>query len=249
MRKLILFVSLWAAPVAAQDVWVLGEIHDNPAHHIEQANLVAEIQPTAVVFEMLSPDQADIINRDVDPAEVGNAVGWADSGWPDYSIYQPIFEQLNGARVYGASLPREVVMSAAGQGAAAVFGPDAGDFGLAPLDAEKQAAFEEEIFLSHCSAMPRDVLGGIVEAQRLRDAHFARVALSALRETSGPVAVITGNGHARNDRAIPAIIASAAPEVDVVSYGILENADDSGLYDVTIVTGAFDRPDPCDAFN
>ena len=249
MRKLILFVGLWAAPVAAQDVWVLGEIHDNPAHHVEQANLLADIQPTAVVFEMLSPDQAAIINGGIDPAGIGDAVDWADSGWPDYAIYQPIFEQLDGARVYGASLPREVVMSAAGQGATSIFGPDAVNFGLGPLDAETQAAFEEEIFLSHCSAMPRDILGGIVESQRLRDAHFARVTLTALRETGGPVAVITGNGHARNDRAIPAIIASAAPDVDVVSYGILETADDSGLYDVTIVTGAFDRPDPCDAFN
>ena len=55
---LAILLGLAAAPAAAQDVVILGEIHDNPAHHEVQAERVADIQPRALVFEMLTPEQA-----------------------------------------------------------------------------------------------------------------------------------------------------------------------------------------------
>ena len=37
------------------DILVLGELHDNPAHHLYQAQIVAAAHPSALVVEMLSP--------------------------------------------------------------------------------------------------------------------------------------------------------------------------------------------------
>ena len=43
------------------DVVLLGEVHDNPAHHAFQAEAVAYLAPRALVFEMLTPAQAALV--------------------------------------------------------------------------------------------------------------------------------------------------------------------------------------------
>ncbi len=248
MKTLILLMSCLATPLVGQDIFVLGEVHDNPAHHLEQALRISEIGPSAVVYEMLTPAMADIVNQsdNLDPA-LGDKIGWEEAGWPDFTIYAPVFA-ASDAPVYGAALPRAQIMGAIGKGAAAVFGSHALDYGLGPLPAEVQADFEQEINLDHCEALPQEMWSGMVEAQRLRDAHFAKVALQALEDTGGPVVVITGNGHARNDRAIPAVIALARPDVAVTSLGILESDDQANLYDEVVITDPAEREDPCLAF-
>ena len=234
------------------DVVFLGEIHDNPLHHKGQARAVAAIHPPAVVFEMLSPTQAARITpallRDRDALQ--QALGWNASGWPDFAIYYPVFQALGGARVYGAARPRAAVRRAFEEGAAAVFGPGAGRLGLdRPLPSAELAAREDEQFQDHCEAMPRDLMGGMVEAQRLRDADLAQAALTALSETGGPVVVITGKGHARRDWGAPALLRVAAPERRLLTVGFLEHAPEAPPpFDFWVVTDPTLREDPCKAF-
>ena len=73
-----------AAAQSAQIV-ILGEVHDNPGHHARQAEIIAMIDPAAVVFEMISADAAARITPDLarDPAALALALDWANSGWPD----------------------------------------------------------------------------------------------------------------------------------------------------------------------
>ncbi|MEJ2019704.1 MAG: ChaN family lipoprotein, partial [Maritimibacter sp.] len=54
-------LPVWAGGLdgVAADVVVLGEQHDNPAHHLVQAEAVAELAPKALVFEMLTEAQAE----------------------------------------------------------------------------------------------------------------------------------------------------------------------------------------------
>ncbi|NBT31976.1 MAG: hypothetical protein EBT13_08780, partial [Rhodobacteraceae bacterium] len=79
MRKLVTALLLCAAPALADppnaDVYVLGEVHDNPAHHLRQAEIVGQVAPRAIVFEMLSPAQvAAAATADVqNPADLGDA--------------------------------------------------------------------------------------------------------------------------------------------------------------------------------
>ena len=86
-------------------------------------------------------------------------------------------------------------------------------FGLdAALDPEEQATREAGQMAAHCDALPDHVLPGMVEAQRLRDAALSRAIVAAILETDGgPVAVITGNGHARTDWGIPPMLTRALP--------------------------------------
>ncbi|MFB2531281.1 ChaN family lipoprotein [Paracoccus sp. p3-h83] len=265
-------VAAWlAGPALAQDaalhlaenpvdIAILGEVHDNPQHHRNQAAAIATLAPTAVVFEMLTPEQAARA-RDIDPRDaksLARALDWANSGWPDFALYAPVFAHVPKGGIRGAALPRDHVRRAMTEGAAAVFGTGAAQYGLArPLPKDQAARLAEEIGDDHCGALPDTALPGMVEAQRLRDAAFARATLAALSETGGPVVLITGTGHARKDRAVPAMLAKAAPEARIFALGQSEcdgqtctEAGDAApdLYDMLILTAPTPRPDPCLAF-
>jgi len=241
-----------AADIPPEPIVIVGEVHDNPHHHQFQADVILAQRPAAVVFEMLSPEQAAVITPELlgDAAALEAALGWEASGWPDFDIYYPIFAALGAARVYGAAAPRDMVRAAIGSGAAAVFDGDAARFGLdKSLPDAQQAAREADQQVAHCNALPEQMLGGMVEAQRLRDATFAAVTAQALSDTGGPVIVITGNGHTRRDRGIPAALAHAGI-TDVIAFGQFEEPPEGDVpFDLWRVTDPVERDDPCAAFS
>ena len=253
--KAFLYASLLTAlscAAQAQDILILGEVHDNPAHHAVQAEKVSALAPKALVFEMLTPDQTDgdVMPTGSDQQTLATRFDWADSGWPDFAMYYPIFAAAPSAQVYGAGVPREDAYESLQGGVPAIFGDEAADYGLdVPLPPDQQDAREALQMSAHCDALPQDMLGGMVDIQRLRDAELARVALRALSDTGGPVAVITGNGHARRDWGMPAYLARVAPDLEVQVIGQTE--DDSPLeggFDAVLSAPSVERPDPCDAF-
>lgn len=261
LSALLLFVHAAAASqiapeglryLPAADVTILGEVHDNIYHHANQVRAVAAIAPRALVFEMLSPEQAALITpalRD-DPVALQAALGWEASGWPDFTMYYPIFAAAPQATIFGGALPRDEVRRALTEGPAAVFGPEAARYGLAdPLPADEQAAREADQQRAHCNALPEAALPGMVAAQRLRDAGLARAVILAAEATGGPVVLITGTGHARVDRGAPVALARVAPDLRVISVGQYER-DPGPLapHDYWLVTDPVPRSDPCAAF-
>ena len=227
------------------DVYILGEVHDNALHHDGQARVVAAAQPKAVVFEMLSSEQAAKVTPELlrDQAALGAALEWEASGWPDFAIYWPVFAALGDAKVYGAARPREQVRRAFKEGAAAVFGAG---YGLEqPLQEGQLEQRKQEQFADHCEAMPLKMMGGMVEAQRFRDAAFADTVMQAYRETGGPVVLITGNGHARKDWGAPTMLEG----VKVLVVGFVEDpVEGEPPFDFWMATEAAEREDPCLAF-
>ncbi|SHG71421.1 ChaN family lipoprotein [Marivita hallyeonensis] len=260
MRSLLFSLTFCAPTVVAAggifdgaDIVFLGELHDNPAHHVRQAEYVAEIAPTAVVFEMLTQAQADLVTPALlaDEVALEAALGWNDSGWPDFAMYYPIFEAASEAAFFGAAVPREAAMAAMQAGVAEAFRGDAATFGLEkPLPEEQQAAREALQLAAHCDAMPADMLPVMVDIQRLRDAELAFSALQALDQYGAPVVVITGNGHARLDWGAPVYVQAAAPEVRIASLGQGEEGAGapSGTFDHVETSAPADRGDPCEAF-
>jgi uncharacterized iron-regulated protein len=122
-------------------------------------------------------------------------------------------------------------------------------FGLdQPLPEAEQTAREADQQANHCNAMPEKMLPVLVDFQRLRDAALAAAADKALAETGGPVAVITGNGHARMDRGLAVYLAKARPEVAIRSLGQSEDGHISGQFDLVLDASSVERPDPCLAF-
>lgn len=240
------------------DIVILGEVHDNPRHHEIQARVVDALQPAALVFEMIPQTHETEVNRlreeGATRAELARTLDWENSGWPDFTFYARILEAAPEARVVGGGQPIADVRKAMSEGAAQVFGPEASSYGLdEPLDNQAQEAREQRQYSAHCEAIPKEMLSGLVEAQRFRDAGLADAALRARAATdSGLVVVITGNGHANLDSGLPEALRFAAPELEVVSLGQLEAEPESNApppYDFHHVSAPpSDRPDPCAEF-
>jgi uncharacterized iron-regulated protein len=233
------------------DVVFLGEVHDNPAHHDIQARAIAAIGPKALVFEMLTAQQAAAMPDNLPlKDDLRILLDWDSSGWPDFALYYPLFTAAPDAAVFGAGLPRDVARAAMGQPMDQVFAGDAARFGLTEaLPADQQEAREELQARAHCDALPQDLLPAMVAIQRLRDAMLADAALRAVEQTGGPVVVITGTGHARTDWGAPYLLAQAAPDLHILSVGQFEIAvEDTPPYDYWTVTDPHPRPDPCAAF-
>lgn len=258
MRRVLAFcaigvpVALFASVDDTAEVIFLGEVHDNPAHHQRQAELVADIAPVAIVWEMITTEQAAMVSPELvgDEDALAVALNWSESGWPAFEMYYPIFAAAPDAAHFGAALPRGEARASMGQPLVDVFGEGAAQFGLdQPLPVAQQAAREELQFAAHCDALPREMLPMMVNVQRLRDARIAQAALKAYEETGGPVAVITGNGHARLDWGAPAALALAAPDVQIFALGQAEDgrgAPDGG-FDLVETFPPVDREDPCAA--
>ena len=233
------------ALLATADVVIIGETHDNPAHHEVQAQIVAALQPAGLVLEMLTPEHVSVLTKDVQ----GFSEAWEEAGWPDYEMYLPIFTASN-AEIFGAAVPRDVARASYTEGVAAHFDGDVALFGLdQPLPRDQQEQRLDLQFFAHCEAMPRVALGGMIEVQRLRDAMLAKVAIDALEHVGKPVVVITGNGHARTDWGVPATLQQAHTDIIVKSIGQAEDGNaPEGTFDLVYDAPSVDRPDPCETF-
>jgi len=236
----------------AADVVILGEVHDNPLHHAHQARAVAAIAPAALVFEMILPHDAARITPELraDADALAEALDWSARGWPDFAMYYPLIAAAPQAAIHGGDVPRDDVRRAVTEGAANVYGVGADALGLStPLPADEQSIREARQAAAHCGMLPENLLPGMVEAQRLRDAALAQAAIAAHRDTGGPVVVITGTGHAHNDWGMAANLRAAAPGLKVLTIGQYEIPATGPLpHDLWLITEATPRPDPCAVF-
>ncbi|MEM7507420.1 MAG: ChaN family lipoprotein [Pseudomonadota bacterium] len=243
------------------DIVILGEVHDNPRHHIRQADLVAALEPGGLAFEMVPEASEEGIAvfqaQGAEPGEIGPAIGWDRLGWPDWDLYAPIFEAAPDARITGGAVATSTLRRAMSEGAAAAFDGDAARYGLTIRpDAATQRVLEDEMIVAHCNKLPRDAAGRMAEAQRLRDARFAN-AVERARGSNDQAVLITGNGHARTDRGVPAYLARSNPDLLVAALGQVEveaganepSAYGDLAYDYVWFSARVDRPDPCAAFN
>lgn len=244
--------------LATADIVVLGEVHDNPAHHLAQAHVVGALAPSGIAFEMIPEASEEGIDAFLAqggaPGDIGPAIGWEKLGWPDWAIYRPIFEAASPDVYFaGGAVSRAVLRRAASGGREAwllappIFQPVLTE----PLPPAQQAAMEAEMIDAHCGHLPASAAPAMVESQRLRDASFAAAALRAQMRTGGRVVLITGNGHARTNVGVPHYIKAIKPGLEVLSVGLLEAepADPAAEpYDFIWVTEPHPRDDPCAQF-
>jgi uncharacterized iron-regulated protein len=221
------------ARLAAARFILLGERHDHPDHHAFQALLVRGVAATGrrptVAFEMLAADQAAALAAHLkdaprDAAGLGDAVGWARSGWPAWPLYQPIAEAAlaAGLPLAAANLPAGTARAVARGDLGALEPALVRRHGLdRPAAPAVQAAMEAEMRDSHCGQLPDTLLPAMVTAQRARDAAMAERLLAAVGD--GAV-LIAGAGHVRTDRGVPIYLTARAPGAAVASLAFIEVA-------------------------
>ena len=231
----------------------IGERHDNPEHHALQAELVRRLKPRGIAFEMIPRALEGRVNelrlRGVSRAELGKALDWENSGWPDWDLYAPILEAAPQAYIAGGGLSRETLNAIYRDGPAALGDAFVERYRLDDAMPEAvMAAMLEAQFTGHCGMIGRAKLAPMVTIQRVWDASYADALLRAAERGGGKAVLICGNAHARLDYGAPHYL-RAAGAGGVASIGMLEGDEmaEEGAYSVTLSADAPVRDDPCAA--
>ncbi len=233
--------------LAAADWRFLGEKHDNADHHRLQAERIAALKPTGVVFEHL--DDADPIGAPATPADLATAVGWADSGWPEFAMYEPVFAATMTA---GAAIlpghPTNDQLRSVSRGGYEALGDAVTGLPLdRPLDDAGTASLTQEIIDAHCGHANEQMVASMIRLQRMKDAWMAR----AMTRHGQGVVLVAGGGHTRADRGVPhyldgTSVVVAFREVSVDELDPAAYADEGA--DFVWFTPRVDDTDPCEEF-
>ena len=250
---------LVAARASLARVVYLGETHDNPVHHAHQARVLqallrAGARP-ALAFEMLTQDQQPEVDgamRGADGAAALDArLRWRERGWPDFAMYQPLFELALSDRlpVIAADLDPGTVRRIAKEGLGVL--PEAElDRVVSRLrpDPEREARLEREIAEAHCGLLPAAAIPFMVQAWHARNVVMARHIGQALDE-GRRVVVIVGRGHLERG-GLPDQLHALRPGtrqliVDFAEAPLDESAPPPGPNSIRWLTRGVDRGDPC----
>ncbi len=156
-------------------------------------------------------------------AGLGPAIGWEKTGWPSWSIYQPIARAVFAHKLALApGNPGKAAVRRVGKGGlAALPAPDRRRLVLdRPLPRLLREALTDELERGHCNLVPRSALGPMRAVQRLRDAVMADQLLKAGAETGA--ILIAGGGHVRADYAVPWYLTHREPDMSVASVIMIE---------------------------
>lgn len=250
---------------------LLGEVHDDAAHHAIRARLITRIAKRgarpAVVFEQFDLDHDGALH-DAQAAGV-DAERLADAGMLDRKGWRwPLHEPL-----VAAALAMHLPVRAGNLSRASLHGdPDEVLRADPPLRTRLHAAqwtaaqdreLRADIVASHCGMLPETLVPRLVLAQRMRDAAMAQALVDDA--TADGAILIAGNGHVRADLGVPVYLRSReSPDAGmrIVTVGFLEvNAGDEAAadfpqaivaeqpgFDYLWLTPPIPRPDPCEAF-
>lgn len=247
-----------AARARDAQVVYLGESHDNPHHHVDQARVLESMLASgarpALAFEMLSGDQQPAVNEatapGADPAALGARLRWQERGWPDFTMYRPLFDLARryGLPVVALDLDQPTVRRIAKTGLAGL--PAGERSGLASRldpDPGRDAALARDIDVAHCGLLPGSAVPSMVDAWHARNVNMGRRIVQALERVS-QVVVIVGRGH-QDPGGLPDQVESLRPGTRQLILDLVEAGSEEAP---TITEGrivwprpAVERPDPC----
>lgn len=247
--------------IAAADIALLGEIHDNPAHHRLQARLLQRAgeqgrRPALAMEQFDSEWQAaiDAARASSSSAAAVAKAGRISTGW-EWPLYKPLVAYALKLQlpIVAANFSRSRTKAVFAGGHAALGDGEAGRLGLDQAwTAAQNAGMRRLLVEGHCGD-DSPVIDKLIPVQRARDAYMADAILA--RSGAGVVATI-GRVHARADIGVPLYLQRRAPEKRVLSLGLVEvmegNSDPAdyadaapGIHDLVWFTPAAARPDPC----
>ncbi len=250
--------------VAAADIALLGETHDNAAHHEIQLRLlravVAAGRRPALAMEQIDTEWQSAVDAAIaegaTPESIASA-GHVSAGW-SWKLYAPLaaFALAERLPIVALNIPRESTRRIVQDGLAALGPGEEERLALAGTwNAVRAAGMHAAIVEGHCGE-DSPMTDRLADVQRARDAVMADRILA--HGAHGVVAIL-GRGHARADLAVPIYLAARAPAMRVVSMGIVEVDEDvdgvdgypearPGRFDLVWFTSRADRSDPCAGF-
>lgn len=231
---------------------LLGEVHDNPEHHRQRAELLSRLladgRATRVVFEQMDrASDAALAAAPRDPEAVADAGGLDRAGWR-WPLHRVLVEAAlaGGATIAGGNFDRDLARRLVREGAAAAPAELRIALETVPWSAAQDETVRGAIEQGHCGALPPDRVAPMALVQRLRDASLAQ---AMLRAPEPRVVLIAGNGHVRKDLGVPHYLrAAGVASSQIVALGFVEDRDASMPFDLRQLTPGVERPDPCEGF-
>lgn len=231
---------------------LLGEVHDEPLHHLRRAELIKALsaQSPVVVAEQLEAGKQVQYTGHLteDLAQAGfDAKVW------NWEVYAPMFSTLATEKIplVGGNLSLETVRQIAKQGEVALPTALAAKIQAAPLSEAAKAILVADLEAGHCGHLPRALLPNFILAQRVRDASM----LNSMQQVARtPVILLAGNGHVRKDYGIPTLLPPSQPTVVSIGFLQLDTLTSEAIqayqaqYDYVWLTGAVEAEDTCATF-
>jgi uncharacterized iron-regulated protein len=249
-----------ATRAQSAEVVYLGELHDNPAHHAIQAQvleaLLAAGNRPALAFEMVPETRQAALEAAVrgngDRAEVDKQIAWTAGGWPDFAMYWPLFElaRKHGLPVVAGDLDPAINrrISRNGLGAARAAGDDPLRLRSAlPDDPARDRAIVRRLREAHCNQVSETRAMRILESWYARNVVLARRLSDALTRAPQVVAIIV-RGH-QTPGAVPEQLEALRPGTRQLVVALFDGQADGPAEptaDIVWVTPARPAyPDPC----
>lgn len=220
------------------DVVILGEIHDDPACHSIQTEIIRKLtsagQSPALYFEMLT-DREEVAYENFlrtwagDPGDSSvtkdaarrEILTWEKRGWPVWDAYAPIFRlaDQNGLPVRHGDPSPELMRNIKRFGLLAIpkqmrirlfDGFKEGEIG------ELSDRLSQAIADAHQGQSNPSGYAGLIQAQMTRDAYMAL----RLSQAEHPAVLIAGVEHARKDHGVPFHLGRRVPHLNVISIAL-----------------------------
>jgi uncharacterized iron-regulated protein len=253
---------------------LLGETHDNVAHHrgqqwaLEQLAKTDQTAGSTIAFEMIDEAQGEYI-KEVAFDSVDELIGLlnhVNTQWGYETYYRPVFKAALQAKlnIVPASPSRESILKIVRGGGEDIPADMRALMEKTDLGEAQTEASRKEIEMSHCGMSNEKMVEAMMLTQRAKDAYMA---LALEDDKSGSVTpaykiLVAGSGHARNDRGVPLYIQQLHNDANMVSLGWVEVVDginqveeysqhwgvEAFPFDYVWFTARADRPDPCEAF-
>ena len=201
------------------DVIFVGEVHNNPEHHLIQVQLLQALMaryapPLAVAMEFFDTTRQPVLDRfmsgELDETAFLEQVDWKNSWRFPYHLYRPILwvSQDKGAALLGINAPNAVVKKVARSGLESL-APEERNQVARDIDLDNKAHREylSSIFKHHpFKKNPKHSVENFdhfYQAQCVWDETMAETISEYIKAHGGKMVVFTGNGHIMNRFGIP----------------------------------------------
>jgi uncharacterized iron-regulated protein len=198
---------------ASIDLLFVGEIHDNPEHHLLQIQILQALAdtsfPITLGVEFFQENQQDTLDRyltwEFAEEEFLRELNWKREWGFDYHLYRPLilFARQNGIRILALNAPREIVRKVAREGLKTLDPEERSQIALdIDLANEAHRAYVKDAYAEHSHGDLRD-FELFYEAQCVWDETMAENLAEHSWGSRELVVVFAGNGHIAYKFGIP----------------------------------------------
>ncbi|EFK06772.1 conserved hypothetical protein [delta proteobacterium NaphS2] len=205
------------------DVIFVGEVHDNPEHHLIEVQLLQALMtryapPVAVAMEFFDTTRQSVLDRfmegDLDETAFLKEVDWKNAWRFPYHLYRPLLwiSKDKGSALVGINAPNRIVRKVARTGLESLT-PEERNQVARDMDLDNKAHrdYLSSIFKQHASGKkPTRGLGNFdyfYQAQCVWDETMAQTIAdymaNHMKAHGGKMVVFTGSGHIVNRFGIP----------------------------------------------